>query len=145
MKHTRAVTEADFRLPEFRSAKLEDYEFRPGDDKPVRKDRWQTGIFAIASAVGLLNKRDGFEVSQVVEAVELLTQDTHSWETEDLPERLCALDIKLGDGSVLISTAYGGAGGFAGLFWQGQQLTELFPRAQVVAWRESAAVAPPNE
>ena len=35
---TRTVTEEDFRMPEFRGAKVEDYKFRK-DGKIVRKDR----------------------------------------------------------------------------------------------------------
>lgn len=48
----KTVTERDFRSPEFRDAKPEDYEFR-GDGKIVRKDRWEKSIFEIASIVGV--------------------------------------------------------------------------------------------
>lgn len=143
MKNQRTVSEADFRLPEFRTAKLEDYEFRPGDDKPVRKDRWQTGIFAIASAVGLLSKRDGFEVSQVVEAVELLTKDAHSWETEDYPEQAADLDFKLKDGSVLLGVASTPTGTGHHVTWRGVEL--ILPAGGVVGWRKSATVATADE
>lgn len=64
----KAVTEEDFRLPEFRHAKVEDYEFRD-DGKLVRKDRWEKGIFSIASAMGL-NIRNGFEIDDLVKIVE---------------------------------------------------------------------------
>ena len=37
---TREVTEADFRMPEFKDAEPKDYEFR-ADGKIVRKDRWE--------------------------------------------------------------------------------------------------------
>lgn len=50
----REVTEKDFRKPEFRDAKVEDYEFRD-DGKLVRKDRFQTTVFKIAS---ILHIRD---------------------------------------------------------------------------------------
>jgi hypothetical protein len=143
MKNQRAVTEADFRLPEFRTAKLEDYEFRPGDDKPVRKDRWQTGIFAIASAVGLLSKRDGFEVSQVVAAVELLTKDGHSWETEDYPELPAVLDLKLKDGSVLLGVSVARTGRSYHTTWS--CLSLAFDVDFVVGWRMSAPVATADE
>lgn len=139
MKHQRAVTEADFRLPEFRAAKLEDYELRPGDDKPVRKDRWQTGILQIASAVGLHN-RQGFEISQVVEAVERLTKDAHSWETEDLPEKDSLIDVKLNDGSVLIGVSLNNAGKFAS--WGNGVVLDM---DRATAWRVSAPVAIPHE
>ncbi len=60
---SRAVTEADIRLPEFRYAELKDLEVRD-DGKIVRKDRWEVGICRIAGAVGL-NVRS-FEVDVVV-------------------------------------------------------------------------------
>jgi len=132
MKHQRTVTEADFRLPEFRAAKLEDYELRPGDDKPVRKDRWMTGLLQIASTVGL-HSRQGFEISQVVEAVEQLTKDAHSWETEDLPDRNSLLDIKLTDGSILAGVAY--APNATRMAWRGQDLNGV--REHLMAWREA--------
>ena len=143
MKNNRTVSEADFRLPEFRTAKLEDYEFRPGDDKPVRKDRWQTSIFAIASAVGLLSKRDGFEVSQVVAAVELLTKDAHSWETEDYPVLPAVLDLKFKDGSVLLGAASAGTGPSYHVSWNCISLA--FDVEFVVGWRISAPAIPANE
>lgn len=61
----RPVTELDFRAPEFRDAKVEDYEFRD-DGKVVRKDRWETSFRSIAYALGF-NGRNGFELPQVVE------------------------------------------------------------------------------
>lgn len=67
---TRAVTERDFRMPEFADAKVEDYEFRK-DGKVVRKDRWETGIRNIASILGLLKNRE-FEIQDVVNAVAAL-------------------------------------------------------------------------
>jgi hypothetical protein len=67
---TRAVTERDLRMPEFASAQLEDLEFR-ADGKIVRKDRWENGIHSIAGIVGI-NRREGFEIPEVVEEVEKL-------------------------------------------------------------------------
>lgn len=64
------VTERDFRLPEFRDAVPEDYEFR-ADGKIVRKDRWETGIHSIRGALGL-RTRDGFEIKEVIQAVKAL-------------------------------------------------------------------------
>ncbi len=61
------VTEFDFRAPEFRNARVEDYE-RRRDGKIVRKDRWEEGVRRIAGIVGL-SSRSGFEVDDVVEAV----------------------------------------------------------------------------
>lgn len=65
------VTERDLRMPEFRDAKLEDLEFR-ADGKIVRKDRWETGIRAIRSALG--DSRRDFEVADVVQAVKALVE-----------------------------------------------------------------------
>lgn len=66
----RIVTEQDFRMPEFRDAKVEDYEIR-GDGKVVRKDRWETGLRSIAYIVDLPMHGD-VEIADVVEKVEKL-------------------------------------------------------------------------
>lgn len=103
----REVREIDFRKPEFRDAKVEDYEFR-GDGALVRKDRWMTGIYSICSLVGL-SGRD-FEISAVVDAVGVLTRDSLSWQAEcDADEFLgktCVVDVKLQDGCVLTRVQY---------------------------------------
>lgn len=67
---TRPVTEFDLRAEEFKhpDIKPEDYEFRR-DGKIVRKDRWERGMFRIAAIVGM-DKREGFEIDDVVNAVE---------------------------------------------------------------------------
>lgn len=62
----REVTEQDFRMPEFRGADPQDYEFR-GDGEVVRKDRWENGIHSIRSALG--DCRREFEISEIVAAV----------------------------------------------------------------------------
>ncbi|MFC4161972.1 hypothetical protein [Chitinimonas lacunae] len=69
MTQGREVTEADFRLPEYRHARPEDYEFRR-DGKLVRKDRWETGLRNIVNALGWC--RDTFEIEDVVDAVQEL-------------------------------------------------------------------------
>lgn len=66
----KEVTLRDMLMPEFRHADPADYEFR-GDGKIVRKDRWEKGVFAIACALGI-NCRDGFEIPDVVYAVEAI-------------------------------------------------------------------------
>jgi 5'-3' exonuclease len=71
----REVTEKDFRLPEYRDAQPGDYEFRP-DGKLVRKDRWETGITSIVSALGL-NVRE-FEIDDVVATVAQLVKDARA-------------------------------------------------------------------
>lgn len=93
---SRQVTELDFRKPEFRSAKVEDYEFRD-DGAIVRKDRWETGIHQIKSAVGI---RGGFEVDEVVDAVLKLAGH---WEDADPEEDPGAdlIDLRLSCGTVL--------------------------------------------
>ena len=72
---TRAVTENDFRAPEFRDAKAEDYEFR-ADGKIVRKDRWENGIHSIRNRLAEAGvesmKGREFEISDVVDAVSIL-------------------------------------------------------------------------
>lgn len=67
----RQVTEFDLRAEEFKhpDTKPEDYEFR-ADGKIVRKDRWERGIRAIVSALGLT--RSEWEIEDVVRRVEVL-------------------------------------------------------------------------
>ncbi|WP_197088096.1 hypothetical protein [Pandoraea apista] len=57
-------------MPEFRDAVPDDYEFRE-DGKIVRKDRWETAIYSIRSALG--DNRREFEVAEIVSAVRALT------------------------------------------------------------------------
>lgn len=80
----REVTELDFRLPAYRDAKPEDYEFR-ADGAIVRKDRWERAIGTIRFEVGIDGRE--FEISDVIEAVrtikipKLLTAD--EWHEDD--------------------------------------------------------------
>lgn len=104
---TRTVTELDFRMPEYRDAKVEDYEFR-ADGKLVRKDRWERGIQSIRSIVGICSRE--FEIDEVVDAVRELVGDRDRWiefrassDSEDWPERGVRVDVRLDDGSVLIN------------------------------------------
>ena len=62
----RNVTERDFRMPEFKDANVEDYEFR-GDGKIVRKDRWEMGIRDIAA---ILDISSTFEIDDVVSKIQ---------------------------------------------------------------------------
>ena len=68
----RKVEEADFRAKKFKSAKVEDYEFR-GDGELVRKDRFEMAVSRIAGIVGA-TKRGEYEIPDVMERVELLTK-----------------------------------------------------------------------
>lgn len=63
---TRPVSEKDFRMPEFKDAHPEDYEFR-ADGKIVRKDRWEMGIHQISQIV-FPGVRE-FEIDDVIEEV----------------------------------------------------------------------------
>jgi hypothetical protein len=84
----RAVTERDFRMPEFRNANPEDYEFR-ADGKIVRKDRWETAIHKIRNRLveaGLMEESREFEIPDVIKAVEALIEKhpaVEKTETED--------------------------------------------------------------
>jgi hypothetical protein len=74
---SRKVTEADFRFPEFRDAKVEEYEWRSDDDeKPMRKDRWERGIRSIVSILGLV--RAEWEIPDIVNKVRQLA-DCDDW------------------------------------------------------------------
>jgi hypothetical protein len=64
----RPVTEQDFRQPQFRDAKPEDYE-RRDDGAIVRKDRWEKTVRAIASKFGV-DPRQGFECETLLAWVE---------------------------------------------------------------------------
>ena len=81
----REVTEQDFRMPEFRDAKVEDYEIR-GDGKVVRKDRWETGLRSIAHIVDKPMHGD-VEIADVIEAVQRLQdqQDALAGPTLEAP------------------------------------------------------------
>jgi cephalosporin-C deacetylase-like acetyl esterase len=68
----RRVTEADFRMPQFRNAKPEDYEFR-ADGRLVRKDRWEKACRAIAALMGY-ESREGFELEHLTYSVEVLVE-----------------------------------------------------------------------
>lgn len=70
MTNQRKVTEDDLRMPEFKGARVEDYEFR-ADGRIVRKDRWETGIREIASILMGTSGRE-FEIDNLVRAVEFL-------------------------------------------------------------------------
>ncbi|UPK86800.1 hypothetical protein [Pseudomonas sp. A2] len=102
---SRPVTEQDFRRPEFRDAKVEDYEFRR-DGALVRKDRWEQGIHRIHSIVGRRGR--DFEISEVVEAVEQLKGQwlTASHDNDPESERI---DVRLRCGSVLAGCVRTGA------------------------------------
>ena len=83
----KQVTEMDFRLPEFKDAKVEDYEFR-GDGKIVRKDRWERGIRSIAYHLSRLDEysistRD-FEIDELVDVVEQLVNKAIGPDLENL-------------------------------------------------------------
>ncbi|WP_337881737.1 hypothetical protein [Chromobacterium haemolyticum] len=66
MNTNRQVTERDFRMPQFRDADLNDYEFRE-DGKIVRKDRWEMGMHRIAQ-IAFPGARE-FEIDDVVKEV----------------------------------------------------------------------------
>lgn len=101
----RTVTERDFRMPEFRTAKPEDYEFRE-DGKLVRKDRWEQAVQSIRSLVGI-DARE-FEIADVVAKVRALCQNEWlSIENEDPQEEdTQAFDILLKNGSVLCGVTF---------------------------------------
>jgi len=72
------VTLQDFMYPEFRGKDPKDYEFRRGDRKIVRKDRWETGMMSIAFEI-TGNGRSSFEINNLVKTVE--------WLLDQIPDR----------------------------------------------------------
>ena len=106
---TRTVREADFRMPEFRDANPEDYEFR-SDGKLVRKDRWERAVNTVRHLVGVDSRE--FEISEVLDAVRKLAADQEGWldltdvDEHYYPEDGSKVSIRLMDGSVLRQAIY---------------------------------------
>lgn len=133
----REVTERDFRIPELRDAKVEDYEFR-SDGKLVRKDRWVCAIGVIRHLVGVTGRE--FEIPDVVAAVRKMAGTVEDWfdvkdgsnDPDDWPETDYTVELRLEDGSVLRNGRYLPAD--KRWRWQGGE-----PPLRVVAWREQRA------
>lgn len=123
MTKSRAVTEIDFRMPEFRDAKTEDYEFRD-DGQIVRKDRWERGVRSVASAIGFTGRRE-WEIEDVVQRVREIASEEDEWvplrsiDWQDVP-RSARVDLRLEDGSLLRGAFHEGGGV---LSWNGNQVT----------------------
>ena len=132
---TREVTERDFRAEQFKDAKVEDYEFR-ADGALVRKDRWERGMFAVARAAGF-NTREGFEIGDVVKAVEKAMDGWWATDCDDYkPTDNKPIDLKFSDGSTLFSCEH-----FAGTSYKwkpevGYPVEVEFEHAEY--WRPSA-------
>ena len=132
---SRAVTEQDFRMPEFRDAKPEDYEFRD-DGKLVRKDRWERGIQSIRELVGL-NARS-FEIPEVVEKVRELVAHHADWielaecAPEDFPDSSRRVEVRLPCGSLLAGATYCAES----KVWAWKTL--VLGSEDVAAWREAS-------
>lgn len=71
----REVTEADFRMVQYRDAKIEDFEFGP-NGVLVRKDRWEKAVHKIASTMGY-ESRQGFEIDHLLYSVECLVKQAN--------------------------------------------------------------------
>lgn len=133
---SRPVTELDFRQPQFRNAKVEDYEFR-ADGKIVRKDRWECAIGSIRHLVGVDGRE--FEIDQVVDAVRKLARQEEDWvpvqadssDPDDWPSARIqgVLELKLSDGSRLSQVSFEPAS--KAWSWQGRPVL-----GDVLAWRE---------
>jgi hypothetical protein len=117
-KSGRIVTEMDFRMPEFRDAKTEDYEFRD-DGKIVRKDRWERGIRSVAFALGF--GRQEWEIEDVVERARELSDVKEEWvvvgriDWNDIPSPN-RVDLRMEDGTVLRGVVHAGG---SSLIWCG--------------------------
>lgn len=130
----REVTERDFRSPEFRDAKIEDYEFRD-DGKLVRKDRWECGIHDIKGIIGISGCE--FEIPDVVNAVRQITDYFGGWfeakdesnDPDDWPEKGVTVELQLEDGSLLRNASYDQEN----KYWK---WCNAEPHLQVIAWRK---------
>lgn len=128
----REVTERDFRMPEFRDAKPEDYEFR-ADGQLVRKDRWMTAVGRIRGLMGFDAR--SFEIADVIDAVERLSETYAGWRApgeaaDEAPDDDLCVDVLLLDGSVLADVKCGrAANGTPTWSWRGVDHS-----AGVVGW-----------
>ena len=131
---SRVVTEMDFRAPEFRHAKVEDYEFRENGDL-VRKDRWETTVRRIACQV--VGSRSKFECDEIVDAVCKLVARDEGWiklpkdDPDDYPTPGAMVDIRVEDGSVLREAVYTRIGVASQWIWNEMTFDP-------VAWRDPA-------
>lgn len=124
----RRVTELDFRKPEFRDAKVEDYEFR-GDGALVRKDRWECAVNSIRNLVGIDSR--SFEIVDVVDAVRKIVVEQEGWfheMDEDELENGDVIDVQLKDGSILKNSIFNKTK--KSINWSGQEFSE-----NIYAWR----------
>lgn len=130
----REVTERDFRLPEFRDARTEDYEFR-ADGKIVRKDRWECAAQTIRNIVGIHARE--FEIEDVITAVRSLAGQQQNWvtieSTDDLPTSNWKGSVRLEDGSVLNHATLTSEGKWR---WRGMEVDI------VAAWHDDSDEAP---
>jgi hypothetical protein len=129
----REVNELDFRMPQYRDAKVEDYEFRD-DGVLVRKDRWERGIGSIRFLVGVDGRE--FEIPDVVAAVRKLVEKDASWVpvSDEMPRDRSLVDIRLREGSELKSAVYRAKDKTWN--WQGHDFN-----VAVTDWRERAPSA----
>lgn len=134
----REVTERDFRAPEFRDARVDDYEFRD-DGKIVRKDRWEMGIQRIRELVGL-NVRE-FEIPEVIDAVRRLVADKDGWisigDDDEAPAEGDRVRIRLSDGSELRNVVCEFVDSKRAFRWPGGTVD-----LPAVTWREEYEEAP---
>lgn len=80
----RTVTEADFRMIQYRDAKPEDYEFHELDGL-VRKDRWEKTVRRIAGLMGYETEH-GFDLDCLIYSVECLVKNAKE---EGVPVYAC--------------------------------------------------------
>lgn len=123
-------------MPEFRDAKVEDYEFRD-DGKLVRKDRWECAIRSIRHLVGITGRE--FEIPDVVDAVRKMVVTFEGWLVDesnfpdgDFPDNGIMAEIRLVDGSILRNASYVATD--KRWLWNGAE-----PPLRVIAWREMDA------
>lgn len=131
----RQVTERDFRMPEFKDAKIEDYELRD-DGKVVRKDRWEKGIYQIQGIIGSCRRE--FEIDEVIEAVYRLKGNWQDADPDEDPG-IATIDLRLSCGTIL-ARCERGAGPLPFTYhWQfgAIDFTRTDFGADVIEWQES--------
>lgn len=140
----RTVTEHDFRMPEFRDAKPEDYEFRR-DGKLVRKDRWEMAVQSVRFLVGIDGRE--FEIEDVLERVRAMASQDDDWVdlNDEAPSHGAVVDVRLQDGSMLARAVYDKAE--KGFDWNRERkgMAVHVGWSDVVSWRGSLDEEQPSE
>ena len=133
----KKVTENDFRLPQYKDANPDDYEFLI-DGTIARKDRYYTALNTIRHLVGISSR--SYEIEDIIKAVETLSHYQHGWETISsdnpiYPKPHTHVEVRLNDGSTLRNSSINSNNCWS---WNNKPITD------VIAWRHIPKVSLKN-